>query len=158
MDKPAFARPPELIPAFTAHVEIGPPVDLGMIEGGRRRFIPILGGRVEGPRLTAAILPAGGDWQTILPQGITRVEARYFLEAEDGTAIELHNPGLRVASEDVTERITRGEPVDAGEYYFRTTPRFTVAPGRHEWLAATVFVARGTRLPDKVVVEFFAVG
>lgn len=150
--------PVVLTHVFTAHVNIGAPVEIGEVDGALRRFVPITGGIVTGPRLSARIIPGGGDWQTILPNGITRVEARYFLEAEDGTVIELHNPGLRVASVEVTERITRGEAVTSDEYYFRTAPRFLAASGSHEWLMRTVFVARGTRYPDNVMIDFHAVG
>lgn len=151
------APPPGLVFAFSARVEIAPPVDRGAVDGGRSRFIAITGGRVSGPRLTAAVLPGGGDWQTILPGGVTRVLARYFLQAEDGTVIGIENPGLRVASEAVTARLARDEPVEPDAYYFRTTPRFEVAEGPHAWLARTVFVARGIRRPTHVIIDFYCV-
>jgi hypothetical protein len=35
-------------PVFTVHIDLATPIDIGPVEGGFRRFIPILGGRVEG--------------------------------------------------------------------------------------------------------------
>jgi hypothetical protein len=67
--------------------------------------------------LNATVLPGGGDWQSIEPGGLTRVEARYFLKAGDGTVIEITNPGVRMASDEVTGKLARGEPVDASAYY-----------------------------------------
>ena len=148
---------PELSHAFSIRVEVGPPIEQGMIDGGRRRFIPISGGHIFGPRLTGTVLPGGGDWQTILPGGLVRIEARYFLRADDGTVIEIFNPGLRVASVDVTDRLARGEEVDPSAYYFRCAPRFSVAAGPCDWLQRSIFVARGVRRPDHVVIDCYTV-
>jgi len=151
------APPPSLDYAFTVRATLTAPVELGEAGGGRRRFIGITGGTVSGPMLRGVVMPGGGDWQTIMPSGLTRVEAKYFLRAEDGTVIEVTNPGVRVASAEVTEKLARGEKVDPSAYYFRTTPNFNVRAGPHEWMARSAFVARGVRLPDSVVIDFYVV-
>jgi len=74
-----------------------------------------------------------------------------------GTVIEIETPGVRVADPRVTEQLAKGEKVDPSAYYFRTTPRFTVAAGAHDWLRRHAFVARGTRLPDRAIVDFYIV-
>jgi len=139
------APAPSLEYAFTIMATLLPPVEQGTIDGGRKRFIAITGGSVSGPLFEGSVLPGGGDWQTILPGGLARVEARYFLKATDGTVIEVTNPGVRTASPEVTELLPRGEAVDPSAYYFRTTPRFDVPAGAHEWMRRSVFVARGIR-------------
>jgi hypothetical protein len=121
------------------------------------RLVPISGGRVYGPRLTGVVLPGGGDWQAIGPDGLTEVNARYTLKAADGTVIDVVNAGVRTASDAVTQKIARGEAVPADAYYFRTSPRFTVGAGQHAWLRRTMFVARGVRLPDHVEIDFYEV-
>lgn len=151
------APAPGLEYAFTATVLVAAPVEMGQADGGRKRFIAITGGKVEGPKLTGEVLNAGGDWQVIESTGLARVEAHYFLKASDGTVIEVTNPGVRVASPEVTERLAKGEPVDPSEYYFRTTPSFKVTAGPHEWLRRSAFVARGVRRPDKVLIDFYIV-
>jgi len=151
------APSPTLDHAFTARITVAPPVELGVVGAGQRRFIAITGGQVDGPLLRATVLPTGGDWQTIEPGGLTRVEAHYTLRAQDGTVIEITNPGVRTASEAVTDLLARGVPVDAAAYYFRTTPRFAVAAGPHEWLARHIFVGRGVRLPDAVLLDVYVV-
>lgn len=151
------APAPTLDYAFTARITLAPPVEQGEMAGGRRRFIAITGGTVEGPMLTGTILPGGGDWQTIMPGGLTKVEARYFIKSADGTVIEITNPGVRVASPEVTEKLAKGEKVDPSAYYFRTTPRFDVKSGPQEWLARSAFVARGIRMPDHVLIDFYVV-
>lgn len=149
--------PPALAYAFTLEVTLAAPIEQGTVDGKRRRFIPITGGRVSGPRLSGTILPGGGDWQAIGPDGLTELDARYSLRLADGTIVGIENAGIRAATPEVASRIARGEPVARDQYYFRTTPRFTVAAGPHDWLRRTAFVATGERLPDRVVVDFYEV-
>lgn len=151
------APAPTLTYAFSARVEVAAPIEQSEIDGGRKRFIPITGGKVTGPRMTGEVLPGGGDWQTIFPGGVTRVEARYFLKAADGAVIGIHNLGVRVASAEVTEELARGKKVDPAAYYFRATPVFDPPPGDHAWLRTKTFVGRGVRMPDHVTIDFYIV-
>jgi outer membrane receptor protein involved in Fe transport len=155
------ARPaapaPSLEYAFTVKATLLPPVEQGEVDGGRKRFIAITGGTVDGPLLMGTVMAGGGDWQTILPGGLTRVEARYFLKAADGTVIEVTNPGVRTGTPEVIARLSKGEDVDPAAYYFRTTPSFAVTAGPHEWLRRHAFVARGIRRPDHVEIDFYVV-
>jgi Protein of unknown function (DUF3237) len=163
---PAMAQPgdgqsapvPGLTYVFSMRVELAPPVEQGEIDGGRKRFIAITGGRIYGPRLQGTVLPGGGDWQTIMPGGLTRLEARYFAKASDGAVIEVTNIGVRVASPEVIERLAKGENVDPALYYFRTTPIFRAAGSAQNWMQRAVFVARGIRRPDHVVIDYYIVG
>jgi len=151
------APEPSLAYVFTARVNVAAPVEMGQADGGRKRFIAITGGTVSGPRLSGEVLNGGGDWQVIEPDGLTRVEAHYFIKATDGTVIEVTNPGVRVADPQVIEKLARGEDVDPSAYYFRTTPSFKVAAGPHGWLRRSAFVARGVRRPDHVLIDFYEV-
>ena len=155
--KAPAAPAPGLTWVFSIRAELAPPLEVGPVEGGQRRFIAITGGTVYGPKLNGVVLPGGGDWQSIMPGGLARIEARYFFKAADGTVIEVTNPGLRTASPEVTARLASGEAVDPSLYYFRTTPSFRVPPGAHEWLGRKVFVARGIRRPDHVVIDYYVV-
>ena len=145
----------ELSHVFTAHVDIGAPLELGPVGTGRRRIIPITGGSVSGPRLTATILPGGADWQIVRANGTAEVVARYTLRAEDGTLISVINTGLRRGTPEVLARLAAGEPVDPSEYYFRTSPVFDVTAGPHGWLAENIFVATGERQATQVVIKVF---
>ena len=44
---------------------------------GRRRIIPIVGGRVTGPDISGRILNLGADWQTIFADGTAELDTRY---------------------------------------------------------------------------------
>jgi hypothetical protein len=161
MNAPSIPAPaaaaPGLTHVFSLRGELAPPVEQGEIDGGRQRFIPVTGGSVYGPGLQGRVRSGGGDWQTVWPNGLTDVLARYFIEASDGTVIAVTNAGVRTATPEVIDQLTRGVEVAPDQYYFRTTPRFEVRSGPHEWLRRHVFVARGIRKPDHVIVDFYRV-
>ncbi|UAJ12597.1 DUF3237 domain-containing protein [Polymorphobacter megasporae] len=154
---PAAPSAPHLTTVFSAMIEVGAPIELGVIDGGRERFIPILGGTISGPRLTGIVLCAGGDWQTVRTDGRTELLARYFLKAADGTVIAIENPGMRVAVPEVIDRMALGEEVAAAQYYSGGSPRFRVTDGPHDWLRKRVFMARGVRRPDSLTIEFYTI-
>ncbi len=160
---PAAATDMLAIPALTLamrlRVSIGAPQELGMVDGVRKRVIPITGGSVDGPRLTGKVLPGGADWQSIRADGTADILARYSLEARDGTMISVVNPGYRHGPEPVLARIASGEVVDPALYYFRTTPRFEVAgDSPHGWLGRTIFLCTAARYKDYVALDIFSVG
>jgi hypothetical protein len=155
---PAARAAPALVHAFDARVLIGPPQEIGLIDGARKRVIPITGGSFEGRRLGGTILPGGADWQTIRADGVADIAARYTLRERDGTLLSVANPGFRRGPAAVLARIAAGEDVDPALYYFRTTPRFEVASdSRHAWLAASVFVCTAARYRDHVRLSVFEV-
>jgi hypothetical protein len=148
---------PRLEFVFAAFVTVGTPLDAGPVASGRRRIIPITGGHVAGPRLSGRVLPGGADWQVVLPDGTAQLIARYTVQAGDGTLISVVNRGVRRGPPDVLARLAAGDAVDPALYYFRAAPGFEVAPGPHDWLARSVFVATGERAPDHVVIRVFEV-
>lgn len=151
------APAPGLTYAFSLRATLSPPVEQGQVEGKRRRFIGITGGTVSGPKLQGVVLAGGGDWQAIGSDGRTEIMARYSLKADDGTIIAVLNPGLRIASTEVTAKLAAGVDVPPQAYYFRTTPSFEVADGPFAWMRRTLFVARGIRKPDHVVLDFYTI-
>lgn len=147
-----------LVHALSVRIELSPPVEQGRIDGKRKRFVPITGGTFEGPRLRGIVLPGGGDWQAIHDDGLTEIFARYSLRTDDGVTIGITNPGVRVAAPEIIRRLANGENVPPDQYYFRTTPSFDVADGAYGWLRRRIFVARGIRKPDHVLMDIFDVG
>ncbi len=149
----------DLAPAFVAEAEVavGPPLTLGPAPNGERRIVPILGGRIAGPRLSGEVLPGGADFQLIRPDGVAEIEARYTLRLDDGALIQVTNRGIRHAAPDDMARLLRGEAVPPERVYFRTAPVFETAAPAHAWLTRTLFVALGERRPDTVLIRIFAV-
>lgn len=132
---------PALEYAFTITAEIGKPISAGVGSQGERLHIPILSGKVEGPRLSGTILPGGSDWPLIRPDGTSEISAHYTILAADGTPILVINQGLRVSSPEVLARLRHGEAVAPSEYYFRGAPRFDAPDGPHQRLRDRLFVA-----------------
>ena len=157
MSEEEFPFEPALEPVFELEVKVDPPVRLGEAGGLERRIVPILGGRVFGPRLNGEIIPGGADWQAIRPDGVTQVLARYVIRAEDGTMISVVNAGVRRASEPVIRRLLAGEPVDPALVYFRAAPTFEVGAGPHAWLTENLFISAGVRRPDSVAIRVYLV-
>lgn len=157
----ALLAPPGLQFAFriVLQFDAGPRLRFEPVHrAGKRGFVAVQGGQIEGPRLTGRVLPqSGGDWPRFWPGGLVELEAHYQLEATDGTPIYIHNRGLAWSTPEVLARIEAGQPVSPEDTYCRVTPRFEVPPGAHEWLARTVFVGKGERRGDRSVFEYYAV-
>ena len=142
---------------FKAEIELAPPQELGAGPLGRRRIVGITGGRFFGERLSGRVLAGGADWQVIRTDGVADLDARYTLETHDGALIYVRNRGYRHGPEEVLRRLARGENVDPGQYYMRTTPLFETGDARYAWLNRIVCVATGARRAAAVELEVFEV-
>ena len=131
--------------------------ELGATPLGRRRIIPITGGRFWGERLSGRVLPGGADWQVIRPDGVADLDARYTLETGDGALIYIRNKGYRHGPDEVMQRLAAGEAVDPTLYYMRSTPWFETGDARYAWLNRIVCVGVGARRATAVEFEFLEV-
>jgi hypothetical protein len=142
-------------------IDVAAPLIVGPLDGGERRIVSILGGSFagewQGIALRGEILPGGADWQLVLPDTTTQVQARFTMRTDDGALIDLQNQGIRHRPRAVIERLWRGEPVDPAEYSFRMTPRLTTGDARYAWLNKLVCVASGYRELNKVVYDIWEV-
>jgi hypothetical protein len=123
-----------------------------LTRGFARGALYLEGGTVSGPRLSGRVLGgSGGDWAEFRPDGTVATDARYMIEADDGTHILMHNRGfLWGRTPDVMPRMREwmfenGPPVDDSEFYLRAAPSFEVGPGPHDWLTRHILVGIGTR-------------
>jgi hypothetical protein len=153
---PADAPRLEWLCRITARV--APVVSLGAAPGGERRYVPIIGGTVEGARLHGEVLPGGVDWQRQRSDGTLDIEAHYVLKTADGALIEVESRGYRHGPPEVMARMARGEAVAPDEYYFHTAMRFCT--GSPEWaqLNSMVAIAKARREPGAAVLDVYLVG
>ncbi len=147
---------PSLEPVCSLYVTLDPIREMGAGRAGKRRIVPIVGGHVEGPRLSGSILNLGADWQTIFEGGLAELDTRYAMETEDGATIEIVNYGFRHGPSDVLEAIARGEEVDPSSYYMRTHARLETGDPRYDWVNKTLFVGIGARMQQSVKVDLYA--
>jgi hypothetical protein len=148
---------PSLVHVFDIEALVAPPVEVGDTPLGARRTIPILGGRVSGPRLSGRLLEGGVDYQLIRADGLAEIHARYIIETEQGARVYVENTGIRHGPPEAMARLRRGEPVDPALIYFRTVPRFETAAADLNWLQRAIFICTGARFPDRVALRFFEV-
>ena len=126
-------------PAFWLEVHVCPPEPLDPASGGPVRLVSITGGTVSGD-LVGTILPGGTDWQAVQTDGSLTIEARYLLELNDGSRVELQSRGLRAAGA-------------AG--FWSSIWLHSEAP-KHAVLNQMQFLAKGEKQPHAVVIEAFA--
>lgn len=143
--------------AFDLVVELSPPHEMGGCSTGTRRIIPIVGGTAAGPLITGRVLDVGADWQTVTPNHVAELDARYAIETADGAVIEVISRGIRIASAEVAARIKAGEPVPPSEYYMRTAVRLDCGHPDYAWVNRSLFVATGGKVGDTVNLSVYRV-
>lgn len=136
-------------------VEVGVPQVLGNGPRGLRRVVPITGGEAIGHGWRARVLPGGSDFQLIVSDTLSELDARYSLETDAGDLVYVQNSALRSASPETMARLLRGEPVDPSQVYFRCSPRFETASASLKWINERMFTGAGVRHPAEVVMRFF---
>ena len=145
---------PTLVFVFELRVEVDLERRIGHGTSEALGFTPITGGTVVGPRLNGRVLPGGGDWW-VARSDVTQLDARYLLEADDGTVIDVVNRGYYVASDDLEQRLAAGEPVTEEELYYRTAPVFQTDAAAHRWLAERQFIGMARPEPGMVCIRVF---
>ena len=142
---------------FTITARVGDVVTAGDTGHGVRRIVPITGGEVRGETVNGTVCPFGADFQIIRPNGLIELEAKYAFETDDGAIVYVENKGIRFGPADVLQKLTRGEPVDPGQIYCRTVPKFETGAEKYRWLMEHLFVASVARHPERVVIDVFQV-
>lgn len=144
----------ELIHLMSIAIELEPLAHLGAFPAGERRLVPFRSGTFSGDGgLRGAVAPGGVDWQTVLGDGTIEIRAHYLLTTDDGAPIEVTSEGVRVATPEVATRLASGEPVDPGEYYFRTAVRLATSSSRWDRLNRILCVGAGERGRDDVTIH-----
>lgn len=148
---------PPLVPMARIRCEVGAVASLGPAPLGERRYVPLLGGTVEGPELTGTVVEGGVDWQIARADGVLEIAAHYVIRTPDGALIEVQSTGLRHGPPDVMARLAGGERVPPEAYFFRTLMRFTTGDPAWGHLNKVMALACGQREARTVVLEVFRV-
>ncbi len=138
-------------------IKLDPAIVVGQTPKGLRRIIPIVGGIVQGPLLNGEIIKGGADWQYIRPDGTVELEAHYQIRTTDSVIIYITNTGIRAATPEVTAKMASGVQVSPTEYYFRATPKFEAPTGKYYWMNNSIFICKGIRNPDHVLIQVWKV-
>ena len=138
-------------------VNLAPIRELGKGRAGKRRIIPIVGGRVSGSSLNGKILNVGADWQTVFQNNLAELDTRYAMETDDGATIEIVNYGFRHGPPDVIAAIARGDSVDPHTYYMRTHARLETGDERYAWVNKSLFIGVGARHEASVKMRLYQI-
>ena len=149
---------PRLTKIFRLEASLGEALDGGSVAEGRRRIVPLTGGRFTGPELNGTLLAgASADWQIIMRDGTALGDIRYTLQSDQGELFYVRSQGVRHGSTEVLARLGRGEEVDASEYVFRTATQIETAAPNLDWVNKGVFISVGGRQPGGVIYEIYLV-
>ncbi len=128
---------------FSYRAELKAPIAIGPGPYGTRMFFEIVGGTVEGERISGAIGTGGGEWALVDAQGILHIDVRGQILTGDGAAIYMSYGGALHMNEKVQQVIGGAGDGDWDNTYFRTAPRLETGDERYAWINGTVFVAEG---------------
>ncbi len=135
-------------------------LNLGTTPYGARRIIYCKGGTIEGPKIKGVVLPGGGDWPTLRPDGGVVLDVRVAARMDDGQIVYISYRGiLSTTRRETLQAILKGQgqAVDPSEYYFRTTPVFETASKKYNWLNRIVAVGVGQFLPTGLAYKIYAI-
>lgn len=108
---------------------------------GGRVVVEASTGTFEGPSLRGTVVPPGGDWVTLQPDGSMRLDVRLTLRTEDGAHILMSY---------------RGIGTDGGAAIV-AAPTFETSDERYAWLNSVQAVATGAAGGGAVTYEVYRV-
>jgi Protein of unknown function (DUF3237) len=126
---------------FSMHLDLEPNrVIMPNGPHGMRVFVPVLGGTVRGPRITANLHPnSGGDWVHARADGVAQLDVRLTMLTDDGAPISMEYKGILGP-----ERVPR------------VAPLFQTGDERYLWLNHVQAVAIGAAGKHVVDYEVYA--
>ena len=130
----------ELLMSVSFDLDEGQPI--GETPYGVRYIVYVTGGEFEGPKLRGEVLPGGGDWALIRPDGVGAVDVRAMLRTDDGHLIYVSYHGVFHGGADG---------------YSRTTPYYETASEKYDWLNRIVAVGVGTGAPPRVSYQVYEI-
>jgi hypothetical protein len=84
-------------------------------------------------------------------------DIRETLRTDDGQLIYMTALGIFHAAPETFQRLSRGDPVDPSEYYFRRTAAFETGTGKYGWLNQITAVGTCERTPTGVIHTVYAI-
>jgi hypothetical protein len=138
---------------FTMSVVVGAMHATGGPDGAQLHVATVSGGTISGERLRGTILSGGIDWLTERGDGVTLLDARFVLRADDDALIAMAFTGKRHGPDAVMAALARGEDIDPSAYYQRIAPSFATADPRYAWLNGILAIGTGDRRPDGPIYQ-----
>ena len=148
---------PALLPEFSFVASLKEPLEFGAGPFGARIYFEVTGGRAQGERFNADVLPGGGDWLLVGPDGLARLDVRAGFRTDDGALIYAQYPGILELNDVVANALATGGSTAIEDQYFRSTPRFETGDERYAWMQQSVFLTVGRLLDGCVQYQVYRV-
>ena len=123
-DMPGLEWVMDIIPICSEPEFMGDKNDQVSMDGDRYDVWPVIGGTFQGRGIKGTVIPGGGDFPVVRPDGVVIVDALYRLKTDDGVQIIIHNRGYGYTEDK-----------------YRLLPTFNVPGKKYGWLRESVFVA-----------------
>jgi hypothetical protein len=134
---------PELL--FEITILVGDTHSITAAPDGDRTIAYIAGGKFEGPRLKGDVLPGGGDWFLLRPDGVGCLDVRLLMRTDDGELIYMTYCGRAEMPQQ------RGLPLK-----LRTAPTFAASTaGKYAWINSIQAVAEGETIKGGVIYKVY---
>ncbi len=122
-DVPGLEWVMDIVPICSDPEFMGDKADQVSADGDRYDVWPLIGGFFRGRGIKGTIIPGGGDFPVIRPDGVVVVDALYRLKNDDGVQIIIHNKGYGYTEDK-----------------YRLVPTFNVPGKKYGWLRESIFV------------------
>src|SRR5437879_13159244 len=86
---------PSLEHLLDMHADLEAPQMIGQTPAGIRQVFIVKAGTFDGPKLKGTLLPGGGDWATLRPDGAVQLDVRAALSTDDGSRVSVNDSGLQ---------------------------------------------------------------
>ncbi|MBA2882478.1 hypothetical protein HNR65_002830 [Desulfosalsimonas propionicica] len=131
---------------------------IGPTPEGLKVHVYVTGGEVFGPNIQGEILPVGGDWLTIRPDGVGLLNVRATMNTEDGALIYTFYTGMTDFGENPYEKLLKGE-VSQEESHVRCRPVLLTAHPDYTWLNRIFCLGIGRISADRsaIICDMYAV-
>jgi Protein of unknown function (DUF3237) len=127
--QPRFDYGLEFFAALTVNLR---PEPIGVTPEGYRVNFYVTDGRVIGPGINAVVLPSGGDWMCIRPDGVGAVNIKITYRTDDGALILEQAGGIFDTGAEGYGLVVAGTLQGAPQFY--ATPTWSTAHPAWTWL------------------------
>jgi hypothetical protein len=140
-----------------AVVDLAEPLMVGPTPHGTRIIVYLTGGSVKGPDISGEVLPGGGDWLLMRPDGAGELDVRAAIRTDDGELIYAYYRGILDGPPDLIPKTMEGDEADPSTYYFRTAPVFETASEKYQSLNRGIFVGLGSIHQNQVRYKIYKI-
>lgn len=140
----------ELVHEFTLHATLGETFRMGGGPTGARAVASVVGGSVEGERISGELVGPGADWVVMGADGYAQIDVRTQIRTTDGADLYLAYNGSLELNEVATAALFSDGASEYGDNEWFVHARLEAGAERYLWVNRTLFVGHGRAVSDGV--------